>query len=372
MIVVYGQAGSGKTSLLISTLRERQVKGLTCVVLTPTHSSKRNIENKIECRVSTIYSFYRIDYVNNIVVGMQKTDLERTNVILIDEFSLIPKDIFRKILHQTPSSIEIIAFGDPGQLNPVNINKKYISLKSLKRYLSENMDYDVIAHHSSSVFSLKSFRMSDKRLLPENKRAGDSISNLIHSLFFTNDEVKLEIIGPSRLVNLIQSGNWTLIASTYKLLDQAYSRLNSTTQSKSKELIVKCTSTTPHLNSIHFRVNDKYIIGERCDRLKNGEVVTCKSIDGEVLLEDESGEVFTYDGSFSILPQFLITAHKSQGMTIENVIVELDDLFESSMLYTMVTRASKSLLFYQSNIGDMSWKDHLSSTRKLLKFYGYK
>lgn len=45
-------------------------------------------------------------------------------------------------------------------------------------------------------------------------------------------------------------------------------------------------------------------------------------------------------------PIFLLTIHKSQGKTIDNVIVCVDDMFDISMMYTAITRAKNNLLFF--------------------------
>ena len=49
---------------------------------------------------------------------------------------------------------------------------------------------------------------------------------------------------------------------------------------------------------------------------------------------------------FPVGPYNLLTVHKSQGYTLENVIVCIDNMFEVSMMYTAATRASNSLMFY--------------------------
>ena len=49
---------------------------------------------------------------------------------------------------------------------------------------------------------------------------------------------------------------------------------------------------------------------------------------------------------YPICPNFLISIHKSQGRTIENVIFCIDELFDMSMLYTGITRAKNKLMFF--------------------------
>ena len=55
---------------------------------------------------------------------------------------------------------------------------------------------------------------------------------------------------------------------------------------------------------------------------------------------------------YPISPSFLLTIHKSQGRSIDNIIVCIDDLFDVSMMYTAITRAKNNLLFYSKETDD--------------------
>ena len=45
-------------------------------------------------------------------------------------------------------------------------------------------------------------------------------------------------------------------------------------------------------------------------------------------------------------PGFLLTVHKSQGRSIDKVIVCIDEMFDVAMLYTAITRARNEIVFY--------------------------
>ena len=51
-------------------------------------------------------------------------------------------------------------------------------------------------------------------------------------------------------------------------------------------------------------------------------------------------------GYYPIAPYNLITFHRSQGKSIENVIICIDDIFDLGMLYTGITRAVENVKFY--------------------------
>ena len=49
---------------------------------------------------------------------------------------------------------------------------------------------------------------------------------------------------------------------------------------------------------------------------------------------------------YPIISNNIMTFHRSQGKTIENVIISIDSMFDVGMLYTGITRASKNVVFY--------------------------
>ena len=52
----------------------------------------------------------------------------------------------------------------------------------------------------------------------------------------------------------------------------------------------------------------------------------------------------------TILPKKFITAHKSQGKSFDKICVILDEMFDISMLYTILTRARSKIYFTYDNI----------------------
>lgn len=91
----------------------------------------------------------------------------------------------------------------------------------------------------------------------------------------------------------------------------------------------------------------------------NGEIVTftgniemdklkCINSNQQVIYVEKIKEVNKSNSEeyYPISPLFLTTIHKAQGYTINNVIVDIDNLFDMSMMYTAITRAKNNLLFY--------------------------
>lgn len=101
--IIYGNAGTGKTYYLADQILKCSLK-CEYVVLAATHAALeniysicRNINPSIKHkRFYTLYSFFRIDYINENVLG--PIDYNIPEVIFIDEFSLINKTLLQKCI----------------------------------------------------------------------------------------------------------------------------------------------------------------------------------------------------------------------------------------------------------------------------------
>lgn len=372
--VIYGGAGTGKTTRLINDVKK--LNSSSFIILSPTHSSLRNLINKLDINTKdsarTLYSFFQIDYENDHVIG----PLKIVKHIFIDEFGLIKKELFKQILNKTSVqlhkfidqnripefSIIFHLYGDPCQLSPIYTEKRYISFKSLHRY--NGIGTYVIEHDYNCLFSLKFVRESHKELLKTNYRANNDVLQLVKSIFY---DVNLDVItytSQLEVVRLIVDEGYVFISSKYEHHVPIYKLIQS--------MII--TKFTPEqyriINDLLFYPDSKFLVAETTSKYKNGEYVKLDHFIGnDAYLKTEDGTMFRYERSIKLLPEFLITAHKSQGLTIPKIIVCTDDLFDVSMLYTMITRASQDVLFFSNLKPDLS--DYVSKFREILRFYNY-
>ena len=374
--VVYGTAGTGKTFVLVKEAEQLISRGRKVVILCPTHSSKRNIKERCSLSnviITTYFAFYRINYRTMNIIGY----VDEPDNLLFDEFSMIDRELFKSMMQRTSSKIDITLYGDPAQLNPVGCSRSArISMSMLKRCMDDHMSYQLIYHYVGSVFSTKQFRRSKKYKLTVNHRANEKIGSVIRELFFNSGVPHLDYIGRMTVEQRMRTGEWTLIASTYQSLESVYeavSECSENNSNRSYDVIVKCCSSVPHLRQLYFSNGERFFVGENTDDFTNGEIVVAEVLgDGSVVLTSEDTKRSSlYRGEISLLPLRFLSAHKSQGMTIPRVIVCVDKLFEPSLLYTMVTRASIDVCFYREESNDDEVIRHLRETNTLLAYYGY-
>lgn len=132
---------------------------------------------------------------------------------------------------------------------------------------------------------------------------------------------------------------------------------------------------TPAMKTLYFIPGHKYIVAESTSQFKNGEELICTRTFPSIYLKGETA--FEFYGQVSLLPMNLLTAHKAQGMGFKHIIIVLDDLFDISMLYTMISRAMHECKFIWISTGNeqrkqtQSLHESIGKFKDLVKFYGY-
>ena len=363
--VICGVAGTGKSTLLASLI---QNETRPYVVLAATHAAVENIydicnnDNSTllsRDRFKTIYSYFRIDYKNNIVLGPSRPYAQ---IIFIDEFSLLNKHLFETCLSKARETEMVILCGDPLQLNAIyDDNEEAITFKALKAYPREVSPL-TIEHHYLSVFGLSIVNGARKKILREIKRAEGSVKTVLKKIFVEQDKTyPYEFVPFNDIVEeLLNDTGATVLASKYALLQAIYdnvgardSRIDDMIE---QGLIVKETSTKGFFKRLYLYRGMEVLITENSDEYYNGQHLYYHSRDEKVVFctecADGSGAKIKIEPVGSIIPitpTRLISIHKSQGMTIDDVIVVIDDLFDVSMLYTAITRARKRIRFYTTS-----------------------
>lgn len=503
--VIYGGAGTGKTQRLAEYIMRVQKNELTYVALAPTHSAKRNLfrrclsmdETTSINNFMTIYAYFMIDWKDEIVSGPMY-DVE---YIFIDEFSLIKKELFKKMmmaLKIRQFSSHIFICGDVLQLNPIYQSKRFISFPKLYKYEEMNsaivssrinssanegtgLDINVeaksdemklktsssnslttnlqtisngenllmkpwvIEHDYNSLFSTKYIRTARHEMMKENKRSDETIVNLIKTIFLSSQPFSFPTISFMKAVDMLRDDlkfqrakflmninkeltsdmpsheisaennfnagtstesfnvNTSLMSNSnhkeWVVLASKYEHLIKFNESLYKSIVLEPLINSdginlgsikpfnystdsignhdiaPAMKTLYFIPGHKYIVAESTSRFKNGEELICIRTFPSVYLKGETA--FEFYGQVSLLPMNLLTAHKAQGMGFKHIIIVLDDLFDISMLYTMISRAMHECKFVWISNGNEQKKqtqnlyESIGKFKDLVKFYGY-
>lgn len=225
---IQGVAGTSKTTTLakiISKISENN----TYICVAYTHHAVKNLLSKVHqfnpyidsSKFKTIHSYFRIDFKNDFFTGSNKDNI---NYLFIDEFSMIDKELFRKIIYDSKvhNIKEIYIAGDFLQLIRVGSLNDYISINTLKK-ISKQSDNLIINEHiieplryfDSSCLTLAN-RIVEKTI---QYRFSDNIFlKYFLENSFNNHLEEMSYISFDGCIKLLQN-NYTLIASTYKILD---------------------------------------------------------------------------------------------------------------------------------------------------------
>lgn len=327
LLFVIGQAGTGKTTVVLN--KTKDYSG-SIAYLAYTNSAVDNLKRRmtqVDRRLNpkhtflTLHKFFRIgldDNMNNKIIYNLLKDLP--DIIVIDEFGLIPFDIYHLIVSYAKDfpNTRFILMGDILQLQGINKDNvvSYDLLDELPLYAKPLPTFsivNIIKHLSNSLWVDTTFRKSKKTLLTQIHRFKEDIFNNLTPLPFDSLSDQ-EICLSSRKKYLKRVGLESGI------LNEVQSELYST----------------------------KTILGY----LKNNE------------------ETITYANG-EITPKRLLTIHKSQGDEYDNVLIILDDISANDICayYTALTRAKRSVrLAYFNHSPDL---EQINKTFNDLKEYVY-
>ena len=333
---IQGIAGTAKTTTLAKIIAKLP-KDINFIALAYTHHAVKNLLSKVKQyspyinsnKFKTIHSYFRIDFKNDFFMGSNKND---NKYIFIDEFSMIDKELFKRIIYDSKlhNVKEIFLAGDFLQLATIGSLKDFINISTLKKILKNDNNINIninsiepLRHFDSSCLTLAN-RIVEKTVQYRNTN-NHFLDNFMNNTF--NEHLEdMPYVNFDECIKLLQN-NYTLIASTYKTLDIFKNELYEVPK---KGDFIYGTET----------IND----------IINGNIYVIMNIENDIVLarDIESDELIFFNKPYKFYPLNLYTFHKSQGLTFKNVIICTDNLFEFPMLYTGITRASNDIKFYSS------------------------
>lgn len=362
MHIIYGKAGCGKTTYMASII----LKSNDYVVLAATHSAVNTIYNICKSlatynnldipnrdKFKTIYSFFRINYIDNYILG----PIMSPNIVFIDEFSLINKKLLKSCLKLLPSSTKIYVCGDPLQLNAIKLDKQYISLNKLIKYQNviPNIKASIISHLSLNIMGTTHVDKLSFTHRSINLRSNKYINELVDNIYIRNVNFNYKFIEFNNIPKYLDN-EYILLGSNYSTLQKIYTYCHENDINEKTTVInQKIPRGYSGYKQLYLAPDMKICI---CDTDENGlyyngEIVQLKEItpcglrctkqNGASILIESVDKENTF---YPITPANILTIHKSQGCGFDNIIVCIDEMFHITMLYTAITRAKTNVLFY--------------------------
>lgn len=392
--LIIGEAGTAKSTTILKTIETLD----DFVCLAYTHSAVNNLRSKTtknKDKFKTIHSFLHIKINGDgDEVVMLNRPINIPEYIFIDEISLVPINLLHTtytIISNNISKFEnqhvnIVLVGDLLQLNPVSNSRILIDYQTLFDVPNIKLGFQeamlIGDHLSNNVFSTEYYKKAKRLILTKNYRSNDAVLKVLNSVLEDVNMIKYNMIKKESINSYIKRG-YVILSSTYKNLEyvkQAYDYINLYQNEKEvlKNYGIIVNSKLRHLVSkpehemcdireeksakelyeintligkIKFSDGDHLLLTKNLSKdFLNGDIVKLYKNCGYyeiVSLDLDKPKKILLDKSscYPLLPLNYITIHKSQGLSLNKVLIILDDLFEITMLYTAITRAKKSIKF---------------------------
>lgn len=338
---VLGKAGTGKTTSVLNSLMNIQIPQESSVLcIAYTHSAVENLRVKSggKFKYMTIHKYLKLP-INKIIYRKLK-EYQRFDYIVIDEVSLIPLNIIDVLFNLSDyfKETKFIFLGDLLQLPcinkekktlNVNVNKQNPAFKNIHLDLSFSECLKIVLYLNDTIYFNEYFMKNDKMILTYNYRNDEHVQEIIKELCPLDGEVNDENVNKHliSITDLWKYRDYVKLASRYKFLKTLYSVSNI---KKDDEKVVECK-----IGEIFIKSGDVLVANENIEDmdLVNGEEYVIKDVNDELLMFNIK----------KFLPLNYLTVHKSQGKTLDKIIVCIDDMFEISMFYTALTRARSDI-----------------------------
>ncbi len=409
-ILLTGGGGVGKSYLTTEIISSLRQEGKQVVVLGSTGVSAVNVNGH------TIHSFFCFGisgsleemkkndrYTKNRVKELNKI-LHSADLLVIDEISMVSTDLMEMVLYRLRGgSFEgrLLFVGDFFQLPPVKSRVKSNSLFGDLEFAFEGSAWEFFDPYVVELTRTKRTKDEEFFYILNRIRVGEFDDEVGYYLEALRENLHVRNENPTILygrnkeadiVNLQKLGELKSEAILLKAKEKVHikSLHVKKVESWKKNLPVPTELTLKVGANILFCTNrwGSYYNGER------GKVI--KLDEEEVVVEKSSGkvvkvkraqyilsEMITLDSKLEEKPlmsleqfplklAYAITIHKSQGMSIDSLICNIDNIFEKSQFYVAISRAKdpkKLLLDYSYDNFPNHLQRCMQVSQKVREFY---
>lgn len=415
MLSLTGSAGTGKTFLISKIVKYLKEKNLGFVLTSPTHKASGVISNilyqeGVQASSRTIHSFLGIkpflDYKNGtetFKIDKTKKSKESTNVLVVDESSMISSELFNYIVDFVNSKhVNIVLFiGDPNQLLPISsseneiykLHNQYkltkivrqaedsyiIKLANILKERIQKQDFIdlqklILQNHDSNIkyfynerdflndyYSEEDWYDKSKIIATYKNKNVDAFSRIVRKKYWTDKKVyKTDslIVGDKlRFIDAYSVNDITIYHNGQEIV---VSHAEKKWQNSLKIDYWECKASNKQEEQI-FRVVDPKSLSIYNERLTY--IANLAKKEKYYPKKKEIWKLFFELKEMYANIQYIYssTIHKLQGSTYDTVYLDLFDLAQNTYMsddekyrltYVAITRASKDVIIYMSSFED--------------------
>ena len=377
VIAVTGYGGTGKSSTARGMCK--LLKGANVLGCALSGKAALRITETTGLEASTIHKALGWQF-NKFVFN--KDNQLISDVVLIDESTMINGQLFYALLQAIPTGSKVIMLGDIHQITPIGSCQVFSDILNSNLIKSIRL-VDIHRQARSSGIVPTSIQISQQKQLFDSSYTGSYITGDLKDMEVIITD-KLTILSNSvcdifkreydKYKNILDVQICCLMKTRgdvccFNLNNKIQEIVNPKNEFNNKEEIeIKLTPSSKDSKSYILRVGDKVIntknnykvvdIDDRQCAIYNGSIGIIKDIrmGGKKCIIDFEGigEVVLYKKDFNALElAYAITIHKSQGSEYPSVITVIDDssyiMNNSEVLYTGITRAKKHCTLIGTN-----------------------
>lgn len=375
VIVITGGPGTGKTTTINALIRVFEGMRKDIMLAAPTGRAAKRITEATGYTAQTIHRMLELTggamedgAETSYRFGRNASNPLETDVIIIDEMSMVDSSIFYSLLQAIMPGTRLILVGDSNQLpsvGPGNVLKDIIasdifSVTVLDKIFRQGEDSDIVtnAHmiHAGKHPEIKN-TSKDFFYIPR-KSTADILVELEQLItkklpgYFHVDAMSMQVLTPMRKYEL---GVENLNKRLQEILNSGSGRVP---EKERGDIIFRKGDKVMQIRN-NYKLEWKIMeLGNRFVREEgigvfNGDVGFIKEIDDfdqNVIVEFDDGRIVSYQ--YSQLDElehaYAITIHKSQGSEYPVIILPLwngpSKLLTRNLLYTAVTRAKMGVV----------------------------
>ena len=366
VLVITGGPGTGKTTTINTIIQYFELSGEDIMLAAPTGRAAKRMSETTGYEARTIHRMLELNGGMEGNAGFERNEQNplETNLIIIDEMSMVDISIMNSLLKAVSIGTKLILVGDVDQLpsvGPGNVLKDIIEsgcfpVVKLERIFRQAAQSEIIINaHKINRGEEVVLNKYSKDFLFVHRNGADNIINAMKTLikyklpdYVGADVYDLQILTPSRKSNV----------GVERLNKIMQDFLNPADAIKQERQVGDVTFREG--DKVMQIKNDYQLAWEKRSRYgipteqgtgafngDTGVIERISTFDENVTVKFEDGRFVTYE--FSQLDElelaYAITVHKSQGSEYPAVIIPMSQgprmLMNRNILYTAVTRARK-------------------------------
>ncbi len=366
--VITGGPGTGKTTILKFIIRLVERMGLDYELCAPTGRAAKRMSEATGTQARTIHRMLGYGVGGDRFLHDEDNPL-LTDVVIVDEMSMVDVLLMRSLLRAIPSGAHLIMVGDADQLPPVGPG---------------NVLRDIISSDMVPVIRLSDiFRQAERGMIVENAHRINNGKD--PELYSDTDDFKFEEISGAeqivRRVIALYSGKTNKLMTSEPAMDVqvlvpmkkgALGTVNLNTrlqaamnppspykkERKQGDMILREGDKVMQIKNDYKIPWKRTASGEEGSGVFNGDLGTIERIDLSeqevtVLFDDERAAAYDYSMLDELNLAYASTVHKSQGSEYPIIIMPLaggaPQLMTRNLLYTAVTRAREQVFILGSS-----------------------